>query len=297
MKFEKHQATPGKTGYVAHRYERDTPAERAAYVELYQSDPTITPPPVPAWRPLNDYTAAGAIYKERFGKMGSLSTGLPSVDQLCLGFDPGEYAVLGAGTNQGKTQLAIYMALAQTVPTLYISRELPQDEINGRFQFIAGATNLPDNLYIQEDHQLTPDSLLALITGFTAKHGAGFIVIDHIHAFIRGEGLTAGLGMLSAALRDQAITTKTTILALSQLNRKDYKPETGPENWHLKESGYLEDDAYTIMMAWREQANLHLKLTKSRRRDISEPGELKATLHARAGKLTDPLFNTQETIF
>ncbi len=271
---------------MAERYRWTSDEKRQALAEL-RADPTLAPPaPLPIIK-LSDV----AVKPSGFGTMGLYSTGFKTLDDLTLGFDPGDYIVMGARTNQGKTQLALYIAIAQAaagVPTVFISRELSNPEIQGRIEFIT--KQKLDNLHAFDTHRLEADKLDSAIRQFASSHssgGMGFVVIDHLHAFCRGGNLTEALGELSGTLRETAQDLQIPILTLSQLNRQDYKNEEGPLNWHLKESGYIEEDATTILMGWRTVEGLNLKLTKSRRRDLAELPNQTITLKANQGKLSD----------
>jgi hypothetical protein len=231
-----------------------------------------------------------------FGKMGIYDTGFTKLDNLMLGFDPGEYSVLGAGTNQGKTQLALYIAThlaMRDIPVLYISRELDDYEVKARAEYIrqfqGGTPDLSSLRYV-DTRRMTPDKLMYAIIDFKAAHcplDLGFVIVDHLHAFCRGANLTERLGELSERLRDTATQTRLPILALSQLNRQPYNELDGPDNYHLKESGYIEEDAYTVMLAWRNTDGFHIKLTKSRRRDLANIAYHHITLRAKDGKLSE----------
>lgn len=287
----------GSTSYRAsktfsERY-RWTEEEKLAVLDELQHDITITPK-----IPTGFISVDGvAETDERFGKMGHYSSGFTSLDNLCLGFDQGEYVVLGAGTNQGKTQLATYIAKAQAaagVPTLYVSRELSNVEMRGRFTHI-GAGNLK-NLWVPDSNRLNPNELLELIKRFREAHDRAFVIVDHLHAFYRGDNLTEVLGAFSAGLRELAQDLHITILALSQFNRQPYKDDEGPMNYHLKESGYIADDAYTILLGWRTREGLHVKLTKTRRLDLGDVANPIVTLTAGHGLLKESSLNVQESL-
>ncbi len=271
---------------------RWTEAEKLQALSELNSDPTIggTPRISRALAPAEAFAGRPSY----FGKPGLYNFGFPALDRLTLGFNPGDYIVLGAGTNQGKTQIATYIALAnakQDIPTLYISRELSSEEMANRFEYVNGA-DLPPALIMPESGRLSIEELERMITDFQSTYvgsdGRGLIIIDHIHAFCRGANLTEQLGELSAHLRELAQAYQIPILALSQLNRQPYTDDTGPSNYHLKESGYIADDAYTILLAWRMGANLNVRLTKARNLDLGDIHDPVVALSAAKGKLTDP---------
>lgn len=272
---------------------RWTNEEKLQALQELQLDPTISIPEPPRSISYEDYRQTAQL-DQRFGKMGEYSTGFKSLDKLCMGFWPGDYCILGAGTNQGKTQLALYVAIHQArqgIPVLYISRELDADEMTRRVQHLT--TEPLPNLHFPESHRLKAEEIAGVVIQWQADHikedGKGFVVVDHIHAFCRGANLTEALGQISESLRELAQDTKLPILALSQLNRDKYSDEEGPSNYNLKESGYLEDDAYTILMAWRTPHTFHIKLTKSRNKDMGDlaPEDKVIQLHTLAGKLSE----------
>lgn len=286
MPFEKGNAfgkVSKRTKTFAERY-RLTPEEKVQAREELLNDISL---PVKQARTTFSLSHVADV-EQRFGQMGHHATGFRSLDKLTLGFDRGEYIVIGAGTNAGKTQLATYIAKQQAesgVTTLYVSRELSNTEMRSRFSYI-GMTDFT-NLHVPDINRLDIEELLSLIRDFASEHDKAFVIVDHLHAFYRGSDLTEVLGMFSAGLRELAQDLGITIIALSQFNRQPYKDSEGPMNHHLKESGYIADDAYTIMLAWRTVDGFNVKLSKSRRRDMGDLREMHITLASRHGKLTD----------
>lgn len=272
----------------AERYRWTEDEKREVLAEL-QSDVTISPKPKAGWIALTDVPAT----EKRFNQMGHFKTGFRSLDALTLGFDRGEYVVLGAPTNGGKTQLATYIAATQAaagVKTMYISRELNNSEMLGRFTHIGAAM---DNIDLPENNRMNPEEVISLVTDFAAANPGCFVVIDHLHAFYRGDKMTEALGSFSASLRELAQDLGITILALSQFNRQPYTLEDGPTNYHLKESGYIADDAYTIILAWRHQG-MNIKLTKTRRLDLEGLSSKQIVLVASDGLLSDQSTGLQQ---
>lgn len=291
-KFIRFGKNSPKPQTMAERHRWTTEEKARVRDELEHDVDFTTPPPPPSSVQASSVTSAPTY----FNKPGQYSLGFRSLDNLTYGFNRGDFMILGAGTNQGKTQLALYIALAQLkakVPTLYVSRELSNRELKQRFEFLSPDL---DNLHFADNNRLDAAGLLALIQTFNHDHPGGFVIVDHIHAFFRGEKLTEALGELSAALREAAQDLHLPILALSQLNRQPYKDEEGPYNYHLKESGYLEDDAYSILMCWRIEREFKIKLTKSRHRDLSDMETPIISLTAGGGKLVDPGANLQERL-
>lgn len=224
-----------------------------------------------------------------FGTMGQYRFGFPRLDLHTMGFNAGDYIVIGAGTGMGKTQIATYIALnnaAQGIPVLFISRELRASEIADRIDTIS-SKNIPESLYVHPIERLSPPEMVEVIRNFAAEQQGKIVIVDHLHAFCRGKDLTERLGELSEALRELAQDLNITIIALSQLNRQPYKMADGPENYHLKESSYIEEDAYSVMMCWRDGPAFHVKLTKSRHVDIGTLGGRTVTLRSARGFLTD----------
>jgi replicative DNA helicase len=296
MPFQQGNKLRDKNSYIKRRYDRDSPEERAEYAEFYQNDPTIYPPTPPK------IVSAASIEPaaNRFGVVGTFSFGLPSLDDLTLGFNSGEFIIIGAPTGQGKTQLAVYVTLKQLstgVPTLYLSRELDNSEMKRRFINVEPRAKF-EGLFNPESNRMEIDDVCPTIEAFADVYPNGVVIVDHIHAFYRGSNMTEIIGQFSARLRETAQTKQIPIIALAQLNRMEFNAEVGPSNHHLKESGYLEDDAYTILMAWRTGSTFNVKLTKTRNRDLGSLSNTTIVLHGRPdGTLIDPLGNTQEALF
>lgn len=267
------------------RYRWSEDEARQAFEELAEmqlAGPAEVPAALP-WSEVEDDP------NPAFGRMGRYSFGFPTLDRHTLGFNPGDLVIVGANTNQGKTQLATYIAAhnaGRNVPVLFLSREQTNKDIKSRIKHIApGFSN--DALLFAPMNKLTVPEMVEVIRSSVADAGAKIVIVDHIHAFARGEKMTEIVGQLTETLRDLAVELEIVVVALSQLNREKYSIEEGPENYHLKESSYIEQDACSIVLCWRDGPRLLVKLTKSRHVDVGSLGGRTIVLRAAKGRVTD----------
>ncbi len=191
----------------------------------------------------------------------------------------GKFVVLGGYPSDGKTALALQMALAMSERRRvgFYSLETDEDTLTDRL--IAGRANI--NMDGIKLRTLTSDDLVSvadasavlsgrhlelITTGGLTVEDIGVsalsrrydvIVVDYIqllrpstHRRSRYEEITD----ISMALHTYAQRTGVTVLGLSQLARPDRssKARRAPRMSDLRESGQLEQDADAIMLLYRE---------------------------------------------
>jgi replicative DNA helicase len=232
-----------------------------------------------------------------------ISSGLPDLDRLTLGWIKECLIILAARPSVGKTAFAVNFAtnaVTQNKPTLLFSLEsssvplvtriaAAKKEINIENIRMGRLTDMENNKlinYYQEfsKYPLHIDSKSRSLSTIIkvarkwhkknckAKGLEGLIIIDYLQLI---NNKNAGnreqeVAGISRGLKELSMELEVPIIALSQLNREVEK--TGnkkPGLQHIRESGAIEQDADVIMFIWWEElANkerqLHLLIEKNR---------------------------------
>ena len=218
------------------------------------------------------------------GATAGTQTGFSDLDNLTGGLRGGELIILGARTGMGKSSLAIDIALeaARKMPVKFFSLEMTKRQLAPRAASFFSRVNLKRtinadlsenelllqyktveeirklNIYAEFGAAMKIAEICAECHAFAARHGAGLVVIDHLH-FIEADGKkyenrNIELGKITHALKELAKKLDIPILLLSQLNRdidrasaKDKMPRLSD----LRDSGNIEQDADMVWFIHR----------------------------------------------
>ena len=226
--------------------------------------------------------------REQSGQRG-VTTGFLSLDEISLGFVPGELWYLAARPGMGKTALALCMAAAVAETgrgAVFFSMEMKRPELTERMLAAGAGVNakrlhrrelgeqeLADvltaagrlaryPLRFDDTASLTPGGLrsrvrrhVAAIRAKTPLAYPALIVVDYVQLMTverRSGSRNEDLEEISRALKILAGEYKCTVLALSQLKRPDPRaPVTRPSLGDLRGSGALEQDADKVLFVHR----------------------------------------------
>jgi replicative DNA helicase len=216
------------------------------------------------------------------GGVTGLQSGLPDLDALTGGFEPGQLIILAARPGVGKTAFALGVAdhAARAGRTaLFASLEMPARELSMRVMaqrsgvsvhaMRAGTRNddhwsaltrvsgeaARQRLFIDDKPAITLAYLRARAKRLARKHGLHLIVVDYI-GLMRGEGQnrTQELGSISRGLKALAKELAVPIIACAQLNRGvESRSDRRPQLHDLRDSGEIEQDADIVLMLHREE--------------------------------------------
>lgn len=232
---------------------------------------------------------ASAVYKAieaaHEGKTRGVLTGLDGLDGMTFGFRPGQLVVLGARPSQGKTALALNMAVAAGVagPVLFASLEMSSTQI--RMREVALRSSIPHalmdsgqvpawrhaeiaqavqrvgdgGLYLFDRPGATVSQIRGAVRRMVAatKRPPAFVVVDYLQLMrsergARVENRTLEVAQFSAGLKMIAREMGVPVLALSQLSRQsEARQDKRPLLSDLRESGSLEQDADIVLMLHR----------------------------------------------
>ena len=214
------------------------------------------------------------------GELVGLSTGIGALDSITTGIRHGEFWVLGGRPGDGKSSVALQVAMAnveQDIPVLIFSLEMSRDQVLLRmaaqlgripFEKIRDPRRLSDAeyghlrgaladlgkmpLFVDDSSSLAIQQLAARARLMIRREKVKLVIVDYVQLIdADGRDERQRISKISRTLRELA-KEGTPILALSQLARpKDGNLNTRPNKFSLKESGALESDAHTVLLLYR----------------------------------------------
>lgn len=211
-------------------------------------------------------------------KLTGIASGLPKLDRMTNGFQPGEMIVVGARPSCCKTVLGAQFAFhaAQSgVPTLIFSREMraaalikraihahsgvanSMDEVKQRgnskviFDSIVELSKFP--VMIDQTPSLTVESMALKFRRLCRSAGVKLAIVDYLQMLsveCRIERPYERVSYISARLKEAAGEAGVPLIVLAQLNRQG-SDDPGLE--HLRESGQIEQDADVVLILNRPE--------------------------------------------
>lgn len=218
------------------------------------------------------------LEKTSEGRGSGVSTSIPALDRFAGKFRPAEVSFIAARTGDGKTTLAmqIAMALAATgVPVTYFSLEMPTTEILLRQAcYVEGVTmadveagkvpfdrlnrifaeaerisHLP--ITIEFGDRPTALEMMARVQRAMLGEQIGLVIVDHLqlmkHAS-RADGVAEKYADTVNCLKEAAISTGVPWLVLSQFNRTGGKAEGAPKREDMYGSSAIEQIASKVFI-------------------------------------------------
>jgi replicative DNA helicase len=223
-----------------------------------------------------DYLTALAEGRERV-----ISTGLRDLDDLTAGgIRPGDLWVIGGRPSMGKTALTLTLArnMGQEYGTLFLSQEMPVNQLTARHMAALGRINLADlrqpakapqemwdrvteaaeklrhlNLVMDDQGGLSLLDVRRKVMGTKRRHGCDVVVVDYLQLMTGdGENRNQELDRISNGLKALALEFGVGVVLLSQLSRKADERSGPPVMSDLRDSGAIEAAADLIAMIYRD---------------------------------------------
>ena len=231
----------------------------------------------------------GQIVKDVHDNIGTATTpsgwatGFASLDKVLSGLSPGTLNILAARPGMGKTALALQigidLARTQGARGAFFSLEMPEiqigqralasrarvslnrirrgDLMTGELDALTNASNWlwTDNLQVYDRAGMTINDMRAVCRRAGVRGGLDFVLVDYMQLMpMTGQGnMHERLGEISKGLVRLAREHGIPVIALSQLNRSvEQRQDKRPMVSDLRESGSLEEDAYSITFVYRE---------------------------------------------
>jgi replicative DNA helicase len=227
------------------------------------------------------------VYTKRV--LTGIDTGFSDLNQLTLGFHPGELIIIAGRPGHGKTSLvgnivdhhilksqgsvgvfSLEMTGRELIKrSIYSESEtdcyrLPSLDYRnservhwGKIQEACGALT-EAHLWIDDSGGLTIGELRSRAQRLMLQHKIDFLVIDYLQLMAgsgqRNSTREREISEISRGLKGMAKDMQIPIVALSQLNREIEKTSRRPQLSDLRESGAIEQDADVVLFIWREEA-------------------------------------------
>ena len=211
-----------------------------------------------------------------------IPSGMPTLDKMTRGFQPGDLIILAARPSVGKTAAALSFARAAAgagFPVGVFSLEMTRIQLTLRLIASEGEINL-HRLQIGrlDDEQMkamhrdaisplskmriliddNPDTTIGRIRSsarrMVKRHGVKMLIVDYLQ-LVSGVGHSREqeISSISRGLKKLGKELSIPVVALSQLSREIEK-RTGarkvPQLADLRESGAIEQDADTVILLW-----------------------------------------------
>ncbi len=220
-------------------------------------------------------------------KYSGVPTGFPLLDEVTLGWQPGDLIILAARPSMGKTAFALTMArnmaidLKQSVA--FFSLEMSNMQLMLRMlvsetgidskMLRAGRLSEQDmgrlvqaggdiseaKLYLDDSMDIGIGEIRAKCRRLKTKYDINFVVIDYLQLIqapvLRNSNREQQVSMISRELKALAKELNVPILALAQLSRDAEKRGKGtkPVLSDLRESGSIEQDADLVLFINRPE--------------------------------------------
>lgn len=270
-------------------YAADAPAEDLLQkadqrlVELQKQSGGRLVPLQDTWPALVENLDYRAAHK---GELTGITTGFRSIDEMTMGWQPGDVVVMAARPSIGKTTMAVNMGVAAALtgrPVAIFSMEMRRRQLELRIlSSLSGIplTRLQGGWLLGEAEQAALSTALATMqalpihiddTGartvpdiraacrrLKSERGLALGVVDYFQLMAsslerRGATRTEELADSSRRVKTLAGELEVPLIVLSQLNRKaDDRPDPKPKLSDLRECGALEQDADIVAFLHRK---------------------------------------------
>ncbi|MEL6239019.1 MAG: DnaB-like helicase C-terminal domain-containing protein, partial [Pseudomonadota bacterium] len=219
-----------------------------------------------------------------------MSTGLSKLDDMLGGLHRGDLYVIGGASSMGKTALAVNIAFgaarSEGRRVVLFSQEMTRQQLAWRvmsnqarrsgcgkvaYQALrngsigqneyailkAGAEHLPKSVKWNTARGLSVDDVKAGVRAASKSLGGiDVIVIDYLQILEieqrKGSNRAADIQHATMQMKKLAGDMDACIVLLSQLKRLDHREDKRPLLSDLRESGGIEQDADTVLLAHRE---------------------------------------------
>jgi replicative DNA helicase len=214
-----------------------------------------------------------------------VTTGLHDLDEMILGFEPGDLVILGARPSMGKTAFSMKVvenAAINNLNSLVFSVEMQGKDLAMRSIASIGGINYQNlrkgqltelekakmkeaiprikalSIIVDDSAGLTMSQLESTAIREHKKKKLGMIMLDYLQllsfADMNESSQTLRVGEASRRLKKLGKNLGVPIIVLSQLNRAlEQRPDKRPINSDLRDSGNIEQDADIILFLYRDE--------------------------------------------
>lgn len=213
------------------------------------------------------------------GRVTGIATGLPDLDRIQRGMNPGDLIIIAGRPSLGKTSLSMQVAAhnaEQGIPIGVFSLEMTTHQLTRRMLLSGAKVNIMDAsrgflterdfpklasyagkltkapIYIDDSAGLTDQQICSRSRRMMSQWKVRLVVIDYLQRVnIGSQDPRVGYGRASTAFKNLAKDLGIPVLLCSQLNRESDKAARRPPRLSdLKETGNLEEDADGVGLLW-----------------------------------------------
>ncbi len=217
--------------------------------------------------------------------IAGVATGYLDFDNLTGGLHESELTILAARPSMGKTALATniadYVAIESSLPTMFVSLEMSSLELADRMlsararvnghrirkgtisshdltQLVRVSTEMSKApLFIDDSPSRTMTEIAANARRLKRNEGLRLVVIDYLQLIEPDnprDPRQEQVARIARRLKGLARELKVPVLCLAQLNRQaEVTKDNRPRLSHLRESGAIEQDADVVVFVHREE--------------------------------------------
>ena len=215
-------------------------------------------------------------------KGGSKLTGSPTgfslFDKRSGGLQTSDLIIIAADSSQGKTSLAIKLAMNCGCPVAFYSMEMKKEQIAARM--ISIESGIPSNeilyskllneqikvidkgvsqviqkpIYFDDRSTSNIDTILSSIRMMKIKYGIKGVIVDYLQILnvnMKGANKEQQMGDVARRLKNIAKELDIWVIALSQLSRDSQNP--APSIARLRDSGQIAEAADMVILIYRPE--------------------------------------------
>lgn len=205
-------------------------------------------------------------------------TGLQEYDSRTGGLQKSDLIIIAADTSQGKTSLAIKIAMSAGCPIAFYSMEMTKQQVVSRM--ISMGSGIPsksiqfrplsdaelskvdasvskmlnNEIYFDDRSTSNIDNIISSIRSLKTRYGIQGVILDYLQILnvnMKGASKEQQMGDVARRLKNLAKELDIWIVALSQLSRDNINPV--PTLSRLRDSGQIAEAADIVMLIYRAQ--------------------------------------------
>jgi replicative DNA helicase len=188
------------------------------------------------------------LLKNRFKNNFICSSGIPTLDELIVGFYRGELNIIGGPSKHGKTlfaQTETCHFAEQKTHSLWFTYEVPS------LQFLEQFNPLPGFFMPKTLRANSLDWIQQRIWEAKLKYGLDFVFIDHLHYLcdMNKSSMSLEIGKVMRFLKKIAIRFNISIFLIAHLTK--LKLEEEPDSDSFRDSSFVVQECDNAFLIWR----------------------------------------------
>lgn len=187
-------------------------------------------------------------------------TGVPSLDRILGGIEPGEMVIVSGPTGEGKTTLLMSITRNMAwkdIPCVWFTLEVTPKSFIRKIRDAVGSDEKMPLFYMPNRNvDNTIKWLEERIIESRVKHEARVVFIDHIHQIfslhrVKNQNISLEIGDLVGQIKQLAIDHNIIIFLIAHTRDNSDKPDAEPRKEEIRDSGLISRLADSIVLIWR----------------------------------------------